>query len=242
MQTSKYLLKVENIYGGYGNIEVIRDLTIHLNNDESIGLFGPNGHGKTTLFKIISGLLKPSKGKIFFYNEDITGLSPQQIVNKGLIHVPQSNILFPRMTVMEALKLGAYSERAWRELDKSLDQVFSIFPWVKDKLNQKCYSLSGGQRQMVSIGVGIMGRAKLLLLDEPTLGLSPIPKIDLLNSIIQLKKMNIPLVVIDQDVNFLTESTDRLYLVEQGSIKLEINKNEMYEHKYKDILHMYFGK
>jgi len=239
MKTSKYL-EVNNLCVGYGDVKIIRDMSIYLNFNESIGLFGPNGHGKTTLLRTISALIKPSKGKIFFCNEEITGLTPQQIVEKGIIHVPQSNILFPRMTIEEVFKLGAYSKRAWHKFEESLEQVFLIFPWVKKRLNQKCYSLSGGERQMIAIGAGIVGRAKLLLLDEPTLGLSPVAKIDLLNSIIEIKKMNIPVIIVEQDIEFLIKLTDRLCLVEQGNIKLNINKNKMFKHQ--EILNMYFGK
>lgn len=239
MKTSKFL-EVTNLCVSYGEVNVIRDLSIYMNFKESIGLFGPNGHGKTTLLRTISGLIKPSKGKIFFCNEEITGLTTHQIVEKGIIHVPQSNILFPRMTIIEALKLAAYSKRAWHKFEESLEQVFLIFPWVKKRLNQKCYSLSGGERQMVAIGAGIMGKAKILFLDEPTLGLSPISKIDLLNSIIELKKMNIPVIIIDQDIELLIKLTDRLYLIEGGNVKRNIAKNKMFEHQ--EILNMYFGK
>jgi branched-chain amino acid transport system ATP-binding protein len=239
MQTSKFL-KVTNLCVGYGDVQVIKNISLHLNFNESIALFGPNGHGKTTLLRSISGLIKPSKGNIFFCDEEITGLSPKKIVEKGIIHVPQSNVLFPRMTVMEVLKLGAYSKRAWHKFEESLAQVFLIFPWIKKRLNQRCYSLSGGERQMVAIGAGIMGRSKVLLLDEPTLGLSPKSKVDLLNAIINLRKLDIPIILVDQDIELLMKLTDRLYLLEEGNIKLDINKNKMFRHE--DILNMYFGK
>lgn len=239
MQTSKFL-KVTNLCVGYGDVQVIKNISFHLNFNESIALFGPNGHGKTTLLRSISGLLKPSKGNIFFCDEEITGLSPKKIVEKGIIHVPQSNVLFPRMTVMEVFKLGAYSKRAWNKFEESLAQVFLIFPWIKKRLNQRCYSLSGGERQMVAIGAGIMGRSKLLLLDEPTLGLSPKFKVDLLNAMINFRKLDIPIILVDQDIELLMKLTDRLYLLEGGNIKLDIKKDKMFRHE--DVLNMYFGK
>lgn len=240
MQNSKFLLKVTNLCVGYGDVQIIKNISLHLNYNESIALFGPNGHGKTTLLRSISGLIKPFKGSIFFYDEEITGLSPRKIVEKGIIHVPQNNTLFPKMTVMEVFKLGAYSNRAWNKFEESLAQVFLIFPWVKKRLNQRCSFLSGGERQMVSIGAGIMGRSKLLLLDEPTLGLSPKYKIFLLNALNNLKKLNIPIILVDQDIELLMKLTDRLYLLEGGNIKLDIDKNKTLRHE--DILNMYFGK
>ena len=239
MQTSKFL-KVTNLCVGYGDVQVIKNISLYLNFNESIALFGPNGHGKTTLLRSISGLIKPSKGNIFFCDEEITELSPKKIVEKGIIHVPQSNVLFPRMTVMEVFKLGAYSKRAWYKFEESLSQVFLIFPWIKKRLNQRCYSLSGGERQMVAIGAGIMGRSKLLLLDEPTLGVSPKFKVDLLNAMINFRKLGIPIILVDQDIELLMKLTDRLYLLEGGNIKLEIDKNKMFRHE--DVLNMYFGK
>src|SRR5262245_14541272 len=165
------LLQVENLVSGYGKAEVVRSLSIQVDAGERVGLFGPNGHGKTTLLRTISGLIPSKSGEIRFQGENIKGLSPRRIVERGLIHVPQGNTLFPFMTVMENLLLGAYSKRSSITRSENLDKVYALFPRLKERKKQRARTLSGGERQMLSIGVGLMGMPTLLVLDEPSLGL-----------------------------------------------------------------------
>ena len=238
MQDSK-MLEVKSLSINYGEIQVIKNISVYLNFNESIGLFGIMDMARQLCYEAL-GLIKPTKGKIIFCNEEITFMSPQQIIDRGIVHILQGNILFPRMTIGEVLKLGPYSKRALQKYNDSLAKVFKIFPWIKERINQKCYSLSGGERQMVAIGVGVMGNSKLLLLDEPTLGFSPMAKKDLLSILFEIKSLNIPLVIVEQDIELLANLTDRLYLVEGGNVKLEIEKNKMLQHE--DIINMYFGK
>ena len=165
-------LQVDALSSGYGRVQVLHEISIDVD-DRRVGLFGPNGHGKTTLLRTLSGLIKPISGRILFGDIEITSLSPQKIVAAGLIHVPQGSTLLPRMTVLEVLTLGAYSGYAWPHRKKTLEQVFTIFPRLAERREQRCNTLSGGERQMVAIGAGLMGCPKLLMLDEPTLGLAP---------------------------------------------------------------------
>lgn len=234
------MLKINNLESGYDKIKILKGISIYLEENENIGIFGPNGHGKTTLLKTISGLLKPWRGTILFKGEDITCFHPLEIINKGILQVPQGNFLFPEMIVLETLNLGAYSKRANKSLQGSLKDVFEIFPWLWDRKSQKCQTLSGGERQMLAIAVGLMGKANILMLDEPTLGLSPKIKLELriaINKII--KNTSISLIIVEQDLKFLAKITNRMYLIENGKNSLEMDENNMLEDD--KIIEAYFG-
>ena len=234
------LLEVEGIEAGYGRTQVLRGLSLHLSQGERVGLFGPNGHGKTTLLRTISGLLRPWRGNIRLAGTGIAGADPRAIVDRGLIHVPQANTLFPEMTVLENLKLGAYAPRARADAAATLDRVLALFPRLSERRDQPCRTLSGGERQMVSIGVGLMARPAILMLDEPTLGLAPLIKDELLEAIRQVADTGVPLLVVEQDVEFLLSLTDRLYMLNHGEIELETSSDGGLDHAR--ILEMYFGK
>ncbi len=234
------LLEVNNLDVGYGGIQVLRGLSMYLNDNECIGLFGPNGHGKTTLLRTISGLLKPWQGTITFEGQQISEKSPNRIVDLGLIHVAQGSTLFPRMTVQENLNMGAFSKRVRQNRAQNLEKVFELFPRLKERRNQLCRTLSGGERQMVAIGIGLMGDAKVLMLDEPTLGLAPVLKEWLEEAIQKVAASSIPLIVVEQDVEFLLNLTDRLYLIEEGQIALE-QTQESGALEHEQIMEMYFG-
>jgi branched-chain amino acid transport system ATP-binding protein len=234
------LLTVEELKSGYGKIEVLRSISIQVGAGERVGLFGPNGHGKTTLLRTISGLITPTAGRVVFEDEEIVSLPPRAIVSRGLIHVSQGNTLFPRMTVLENLMLGAYSSRAWPHRKESLERVFELFPILKTRSGQLARTLSGGQRQMASIGIGLMSVPKLLMLDEPTLGLAPKVKDELAAAIDEIAQTGVSMVLVDQDVELLLGLCERLYLVERGTVSLETKPGEMISQE--DVLEMYFGK
>ena len=172
-------LHVEGLKAGYGRVTVLHGITIEVPEGVRVGLFGPNGHGKTTLLRTLSGMIRPRAGSFSFDGRDLTGTSPRRLVENGLIHVPQGSTLFARMTVLEALTLGAYAPRAWSQRRQSLDKVFHLFPRLAERRGQRCSTLSGGERQMAAIGAGLMGCPRLLMLDEPTLGLAPKIRADL---------------------------------------------------------------
>jgi len=233
-------LKVSDLISGYGNIEVIKSLTIQVGEGEIVGLFGPNGHGKTTLLRTISGLIQPQSGEIQFMGNKIENLSPRQIVELGLIHVPQGNTLFPRMSVQENLNLGAYTKRAWNYRTTNLDKVFALFPRLKERRKQHARTLSGGERQMLSIGLGLMGIPSLLMLDEPSLGLAPKIKDELAQAIGEIAKTGVTMVIVDQDIELLLGFCDRLSLIEKGQVSLETQETSTI--KQEEILEMYFGR
>jgi len=232
-------LDVSDLRSGYGRIEVVHGLSFSVDGGSAVGLFGPNGHGKTTLLRTISGLVPATAGKVVFDDKDITGASPETVVDRGIIHVAQASTLFPRMTVLEALTLGAYRREAWSHRKASLDNVFSIFPRLAERRSQHCRTLSGGERQMAAIGVGLMGMPRLLMLDEPTLGLAPKIRQELARQIALVARTGVSLIVVDQDVDLLLSLCPRLYLIEKGVVALDIqDRNEL---KHQDIIQRYFG-
>ncbi|MGD0612304.1 MAG: ABC transporter ATP-binding protein [Anaerolineales bacterium] len=234
------LLEVKDLHVGYGEVQVLRGVSIDLQDKERIGLFGPNGHGKTTLLKTISGLLRPWKGEIRFAGKVISGKSPRELVEVGIIQVPQGNTLFPRMSVMENLLIGAYADRAWKKRRQGLERVFELFPRLAERKSQLCRTLSGGERQMLAMGVGLMGHGQVLMLDEPTLGLAPKIKDELREAIQQIAATGVPMILVEQDLEFLLALTDRLLLVQEGRIVLE-KTHASSEIEHARILEMYFG-
>jgi len=233
------MLTVSEARSGYGNVEVLHGASIHIPDGERLGLFGPNGHGKTTLLRTISGLNRLRGGGIEFQGSSLAGLSPQAIVDLGLIHVPQGNTLFPQMTVSECLLLGAYSKRTWPKRQASLDRVFTLFPKLEQRLSQQARSLSGGERQMLSIGAGLMSMPSLLMLDEPSLGLAPRMIEELTEGIAKIAESGVTMLLVDQNVEMLLDCCGPLFLLEQGRVSLEAeNADEFDEDR---LLGRYFG-
>ena len=232
-------LDVSGVTAGYGSVVVLRDISIHLDASESIGLFGPNGHGKTTLLHTISGLVRPGAGAIRFDGGEITRARPADIVASGLVHSPQGNTLFGNMGIAETLELSAFTSRARRKRSDSLEQVYALFPRLAERRKQLARTLSGGERQMLSIGCALMCVPRLLMLDEPTLGLSPLLKQELAEAIGVIAKSGIPLLIVEQDVDFLLNLSDRLYMIEHGEVVREIDRANAPEHA--EIMELYFG-
>ena len=234
------LFQVEGLVSGYGKIDVVRSLSMHVDEGEHVGLFGPNGHGKTTLLRTVSGLIRAKAGKISFRGEDISNFDARAIVERGLIHVPQGNQLFPQMTVQENLTLGAYVRRADSRKASNFEKVFTLFPRLEERRSQQARTLSGGERQMLSIGVGLMGMPELLILDEPSVGLAPIIKEELARAIAEIAATGVTMIVVDQDVELLLGICERLYLIEKGAVSLETADVSQIDQA--EILEMYFGK
>jgi len=226
------MLKVEGIDVSYGSLQVLKKVSISVKNNETVGIFGPNGHGKTTLLKAISGLLKPVKGTIKFKDQVISGVPPEKIVNMGLIHVPQGSQLFLDMTVEENLLMGAYRSIAWSKRRENLKSVYQLFPSLKERRNKKSSTLSGGERQMTAIGRGLMSSAELLMLDELTMGLAPKLGWEIINKISEIKETGIAIILVEQNIAYAAELSERMYLLENGEIKLSGNKGEVLSNKY----------
>jgi branched-chain amino acid transport system ATP-binding protein len=233
------LLTVDGLTAGYGRVTVLHGLSMEAGKFGNVGLFGPNGHGKTTLLRAISGLLKPKSGTIRFDGQDIGGWSARAIVASGLVHVPQGNRLFPDLSIADCLTLGAYSPHARAHEADNREKVVTIFPKLRERWRQRVRTLSGGERQMVSIGTALMSHPRLLILDEPTLGLAPKIKDELCAAVLAISKGGVPLIVVEQDVEFLLELSQHLYLVNHGEIATEIRPGQTMDHG--EIMSMYFG-
>jgi len=234
------LLELERVSTGFGRVPVLHRVSLEVGPHERLGLFGPNGHGKTTLLRAISGLLPLWSGAIRFEGQTISGLSPKEIVGLGLIHVPQGNQLFPDMSVLETLRLGAFAPRARGQAGQNLERVLALFPKLAERRAQPVKTLSGGERQMVAIGVGLMGDPRLLMLDEPTLGLAPKIKDELCDAIAEISSGGVPMILVEQDVEFLLSLIQRLVMIDHGEAKMEISAEEGLRHD--QIMAMYFGQ
>ncbi len=232
------LLEIAGLKAGYGGVTVLHALDLEIGAAETVGLFGPNGHGKTTLLKTVSGLVAARGGTIRFDGVDITNRKPGHIVELGLVHVPQGNLLFPDCTVAEALSLGAWPRRARPREAANRARIETLFPRLAERRRQKIHGLSGGERQMLAIGVALMAEPRLLILDEPTLGLAPKVRGELAAAIIELAGGGLPMLVVEQDLRFLGAVCPRLALIDRGQVVLEAPSATIDEAA---IMSRYFG-
>mgnify|MGYP003309839248 FL=1 len=213
------LIKVENLAAGYGLVEVLRNISLEINQGEVVAVLGSNGVGKTTLNNCLSGLIKPNNGKISFGDEVISNKSPEEIVDMGLIHVPEGRKLFPNLTVKDNLELGSY-RRGKSNRSSNLENVLNIFPKLSERISQTAGTLSGGEQQMVAIGRGLMGDPRLLLLDEPSLGLSPLLVEQMFELIKKISDNGLTVLLVEQNVTQSLSIADRAYVIEEGSIAI----------------------
>jgi branched-chain amino acid transport system ATP-binding protein len=216
------LLNIENLQVSYGKIKAIKGITLHVNQGEIVTLVGANGAGKTTLLKTISGILTPAEGKIEFEGTDLSKIKPYQRVIEGICQAPEGRGIFPGMTVRENLEIGKYGRTtAKAEMAEDLEMAFSLFPRLKERENQAGGTLSGGEQQMLSIGRALMSRPRLLLLDEPSMGLAP-KFISAIFTIIQeIKKQGMTILLVEQNAAKALSIADRAYVLETGNITKE---------------------
>jgi branched-chain amino acid transport system ATP-binding protein len=214
-----------------GGAHILRNVSIQLFENEILTVIGPNGAGKTTLLNTISGLVVPTSGTIEFYNKRIDGLPPYRIVELGISHVPEGRQLFPRLSVLENLKLGAYTRKSRKEMNETLKLVFDMFPILKERAKQAAGSLSGGEQQMLAIARGLMSKPKLLMLDEPSLGLAPKVVDTIFKSIKDIAKAT-TILLVEQNVHRALEIADRGYVIESGSIVMEGETKELKNNDY----------
>jgi branched-chain amino acid transport system ATP-binding protein len=218
---SDLLLSVEHLSAGYGNVTVLHDISFGMSSGEVAALVGANGAGKTTTLRCLSGLLPPKSGSIRFGGEAITGLAPHRIVEMGLVQVPEGRLLFPAMTVQENLLLGAFLPKPRRVINDSLETVLHLFPALREKLAARASSLSGGQQQMVAIGRALMAKPKLLVLDEPSLGLAPLVVQDIFNIIEKLASSGLAILLVEQNISNALELAQQGWVLENGLISLQ---------------------
>ena len=215
------MLEVCDVTTPYDMTQALWDVCIEVNESEIVALIGSNGAGKTALLNAISGLLHPASGTVEFLGKRIDGLPPHTIVELGISHVPEGGKVFPDMTVYENLEMGAYPIHAWNQKEQTLEQVYHVFPKLKERAGQLARTLSGGERQMLAIGRGLMSKPRLCLLDEPSYGLAPRLVLEIFRIIKELRDQGITVLLIEQNVRHTLETADRAYVLENGRICLE---------------------
>lgn len=220
------MLEVEKIDTFYGEFQVLREVSVEVGDGELRVLLGPNGHGKSTLLKTICGLLKPATGSIRFGDKEISNLPSEKIVEMGITYIAEDRELFPEMSVLENLKMGAYNRNARESEGKNLEYVFGLFPRLKGIRKQLASTLSGGEARMLAIARGLMSNAQFLAIDEPSLGLAPILRIEVFNKIEEIHKKGISILLVEQNIPQLAELADRIYFIEEGEIVFSGNKEE----------------
>ncbi len=214
-------LEVNNIDAFYGDVQVIFDLSLNINEGEVVSIIGGNGAGKTTLLRTISGLINPASGSIQFDGKAMESIPPEEIVNSGIVHVPEGRRLFSLMSIKDNLIVGAYNKKADACKDETLKQVYDMLPRLKERETQMAMTLSGGEQQMVAIGRGLMARPRILMLDEPSLGLAPVLIKSIFETIRKIADQGTTVLLVEQDVNHSLSLSDRGYVLEHGRIAME---------------------
>ena len=236
------MLKVQSVSTYYGSLRVLHGVSLHVNEGEAVALIGANGAGKSTLMKSITGLLPPRKGRTLLFDEEITKMSPARIIRRGVALAPEGRKLFATLTVQDNLVLGAYhrysSDRT--QIDADLERIFGIFPRLKERRRQMAGTLSGGEQQMVAIGRALMARPKLLLLDEPSMGLAPTVIEEIFAVLGALRKQGLTLLLVEQNVRLAFAMAARAYVLETGRVVLQGPVDELMANK--EIKRAYLGK
>jgi branched-chain amino acid transport system ATP-binding protein len=215
------MLEVSNLDVFYGKSQALRGVSLKVNEGEIVALVGANGAGKTTMLNTISGLLRPTSGSVEFLGKRIDRLAPHKIMQLGICQIPEGRKLFSDMTVGENLEMGAYTSAAWKRRKETLEQVYQVFPALKERRKQSAKKLSGGERQMVAIGRGLMSSPRLCMFDEPSYGLAPKLFSDVLEAVKRLREQGITIFLVEQNVRYTLETADRAYVLENGRIVLE---------------------
>jgi branched-chain amino acid transport system ATP-binding protein len=221
------MLEVCNVDTHYGKAQALWDICLEVNQAEIVALVGSNGSGKTTLVNTISGLLRPASGSIIFQGQRIDGLPSHVIVGLGMSHVPQGGRIFPDMNVRENLEMGSYPIRAWKQRAETFEQVYKLFPILKERQNQLARTLSGGEHQMLAIGRALMSKPMLCIFDEPSYGLAPLLVTEMFQTIQNLREQGITILLIEQNVRRALEIADRAYVLENGRLCLQGNCDEL---------------
>ncbi len=215
------LLELQKINAGYGDLQVLWDVDLSVDREEIVSLLGSNGAGKTTTLRVISGLLKPFSGKVMFNGQDITKLPSNKRVELGLALVPEGRQLFPEMTVLDNLEMGAYTKRARDKFHDTLEWVFTLFPKLKERKNQLAGTMSGGEQQMLAIARGLMSRPEVLMMDEPSMGLAPKLVLEIFGTVKKLREEGVTILLVEQNAKAALDVSDRAYILETGKIVLQ---------------------
>ena len=226
------MLKIDGISSRYGGVQALDEISLDLKEGEILALVGGNGAGKTTLLNLISGIIRPSRGKIMFKGENIVSFSPEKIVERGIIQVPEGRHLFGPLTVRENLELGAYRRKGKRnkkKISEDFKYIWQLFPVLEKRLSQRAETLSGGEQQMLAIGRGLMAKPVLLLLDEPSLGLAPLVVQEIISVIERLRKEGTTILLVEQNARAALRISDRAYVLKTGKIQLQGKASDLLE-------------
>jgi len=219
MNETSGMLELRSVDAGYGSFQALFGVSIDVNAGEAVGVIGPNGAGKTTLMRVISGLIRPSRGSIAMEGVDVVSTPAHRIVGLGIAHVPENRRLFPRLTVEDNLKMGAFMPEARARCAERMAFVFDLFPRMKERRNQLAGTMSGGEQQMCAIGRALMSSPKLLLLDEPSAGLAPVVVQQVFELVKRIRTSGLTVLIVEQNVQQVLKVVDRAYLLEAGSIR-----------------------
>src|SRR5258707_771403 len=213
------MLSLENVSAGYGGFQALFSVSLEVRAGESVAVIGPNGAGKTTLLRLISKLIRPSAGNILFENQPLNAVAPHDVVARGIAHVPENRRLFPRLTVEENLRMGAFPRAARKRYAERLKFVYGLFPRLEERRSQPPGTLSGGEQQMCAIGRALMSGPKLLLLDEPSAGLAPVVVQAIFELVKRIRSGGLTVLIVEQNVQQVLKVVDRAYLLEAGTIR-----------------------
>lgn len=233
------MLQVEDLHVYYGAIHALKGINFHLEKGEIVALIGGNGAGKSTTLNTISGLLRPKEGKVVFQDENLTTVPPQDIVRRGVVHVPEGRHIFPKLSVQENLELGAYIHNDKEQIQKDMEGAMTRFPRLRERRKQFGGTLSGGEQQMLAIARGLMARPSLLLLDEPSMGLSPILVEQIFEIIREINAQGTSILLVEQNAQMALSIADRGYVLETGRITLEGDAQELLENPL--VIEAYLG-
>lgn len=220
-------LKVTDLNVYYGKSHALQGVSLEVKEGEVVALLGANGAGKTSTLRTISGLVKPTSGKIEFQGTDITGMAPDRIVAMGLVHIPQGRRVFPKMTVLENLEMGALLQHDRKVVEQDLEVVYELFPILAERKKQLAGTLSGGEQQMLAVARGLMGKPRLLMMDEPSMGLAPVIVAELFDKIEEISKTGVTILLVEQNAVMALSVTNRAYFLETGRITLTGNAKEL---------------
>ena len=226
------MLELRGVTAGYGHFTALWDVTLRVEAGEAVAVVGPNGSGKTTLMRVISGLVAARAGDLVFEGDSLGGRKAHEVVRRGIAHVPEGRRVFPRLTVADNLRMGAFQPRARAAFAESLARVYDLFPVLRERERQPAGSLSGGEQQMLALGRALMSRPKLILLDEPSMGLAPVLVLRLFELIRRVREEGYTILVVEQNVRQVLKLVDRAYLLEVGRIRMEGRAAELSEQDF----------
>jgi branched-chain amino acid transport system ATP-binding protein len=231
------MLEIQNVHAYYGNIHALRDVSLNVDKEEIVTLIGANGAGKSTILKATSGLLRPRHGSILLEGEDLTRLLPHEIVTRGIVQVPEGRRVFGRLTVTENLEMGAFAIKDQRFINENLERIFNLFPRLKERRKQVAGTLSGGEQQMLATGRGLMSNPRVLLMDEPSMGLAPVLVDSIFDTIRQLHASGTTILLVEQNARMALQVASRGYVLQSGTIVLsdsaeKLQQNEMVRKAY----------